>query len=319
MLPMVCCGKGIPMTTDLRPIKKILLATGLSTESVGAVLQATAMAKLFGAELHAGHVIEPVSATTERAIPGLAEKQEQHAREELEIFAESHGLAGVAELHVLRGEPEAQLLTLRKDLDADLLVIGRYGRGGLKRGRLGSIADRVLRHCQVSTLVVDPDFRGSFTNIAVACDLDAEDPVELRRGLDLARSLGAGSVTLVHAYEIPHGYHTILTHEEAKERLERVWTESAEALIARVRVEGDPEVSVRAAQGSPASAVPRLVGEIGADLLVLGTHFRVSKAAAVMLGRTSEKILNAVDCSVWSETCPSLHQGFLDAIKHLFD
>jgi len=48
-------------------------------------------------------------------------------------------------------------------------------------------------------------------------------------------------------------------------------------------------------------------------------QIRTGKAASVLLGRTTERILARVNCSVWAETTPELHQGFLDALRHLFD
>lgn len=41
-----------------------------------------------------------------------------------------------------------------RDLDADVLCMASHGRRGLKRVLLGSVAERVLRHSRVPTLVV---------------------------------------------------------------------------------------------------------------------------------------------------------------------
>jgi len=307
------------MSMDLRPVRKILLATGLTTESVGAVVMAQRLAGLFGAELHAVHVVEPVSAEAEAAIPGLAEKHLTQAEEEVGHFTATHGLDKDSTIHVLRGSPEEEVLGLRKQLDADLLVVGRYGKGGLKHDQLGSIADRLVRHCQVPTLVIQPEFRGSYQRIGVASDLDDEQPVELRRALDLAKLFGADRIDLITAWEVPHGYHTVLTYEEAAQKLEAITRERAEALIARARREDDAEVRVVTRLGSPRAAVPDAAREEGIELLVMSTHYRTNKAAAILLGRTTERILAKVYCSVWAETAPELRQTFLEALRHLFD
>lgn len=302
----------------VRPIRTILLATGLTQESVGAVQMAQRFAELYGATLHAAHVIEPRDSAAEAAV-GMTATHDQHAREELDRFVHAHGLRETATLHVLRGEPEHELLTLRQELDADLLVIGRYGKGGLKHGRLGSIADRVVRHCQVSSLVVQPEFRGGYTTLGVASDLDEDAHQEVPRALEVARHLGVDEVVLMHAYELPHGYHTIMTREEATERIERSFREQAERILARNRGPEDPKVRVELRQGRPSKAIPELVAEHGIDLLVIGAAYHTSKAAAALLGRTTEHILRDVPCSVWAETTPEMREGFLEVLKHLFD
>lgn len=300
-------------------IRTILVASGLSEESVGAVLMARRLSERLGASLHAVHVIEPVGTRVREAIPGLAERQLAIAEEEFQKFAASHDLMGHATPHVRRGNPEHEILALRKEIDADLLVIGRYGRGGLKRGRLGSIATSAARHCPVPVLVVEPTFRGEFARIAVASDLDVDAHIELRRGLWLGRALGARSITLIKAYELPMGYHTILTEEQAVAKLTEACELQAGELIASARRDDDPQVEVVCEEGSTPSAVARVCQARGIELLVLATHLRTSEGAGVLLGRTTERILNAVDCSVWAETTPELKQGWWEAIRHLFD
>ncbi|MCB9844702.1 MAG: universal stress protein [Phycisphaeraceae bacterium] len=301
-----------------RQIRRILVCTGLSGESVGGVLMARQLADLFRAELHVIHVIEPMDPNAEKAVPGLAETHMRQAREELDSFAKSHGL-DETERHIARGEPEKEILSKRKELKADLVVMGRYGKGGLKRGVIGSIAHRVVRHNPVSTLIVQPEFRGMYRRIGVACDLDAGQHPELRRSLDVARLLGVKDVTMLHAYELPMGYHTILSEEQAHEKLRRLGTEQFEEAVNKVRTASDPEMTLKFAQGAPGRSIPTLAAELGIELLFMSTHHRTSDTFGALLGRTTEKILNAVDCSFWTETSPEMQHGIIDALKHLFD
>lgn len=55
-------------------------------------------------------------------------------------------------LHVRRGHPDEQIVELAEEVQADLLVIGRYGHA--TRRRLGSTADRVLAQAECPVLVV---------------------------------------------------------------------------------------------------------------------------------------------------------------------
>lgn len=306
------------MDETLRPIKNVLVATGLTTESVGGVLVAKDLARRLGAACHAVHVIEPISEEEEEAIPGLADAHIRHAEEELEQFARTHGLRDCAELHVARGDPAEEVLKYRRELDADLLVLGRYGRGGLKRGMLGSIADRLVRKSQACVLVVPPEFRGEFKTIGVASDLSEEALPGIRRAIDLAQRLEIPEVVLLHTYSVPRGYHTVLTWEEACEKLEAVSREKANKAIQAIRDEiGDsPSIRIEVAQGVASGTIPKLADEQKLDLLVMSTHGR-STAALLLLGRTTEKVLRDAPCAVWAEKSPKLFQGFLDAMKEL--
>lgn len=299
-----------------RPIKTILAATGLTPESLGGLLMGADLADREHAELHIVHVVEPTSAVEERAIPGLAERHMRQADEELSSFCTSHGVPESATLHILRGDPEDTILRLRAELKADVLVVGRYGKGGLKRGRLGSIANRLVRKCQVSVLVAQPEFRGPARRIGVACDFHEDAQMELCRAMQLGKDLGVDEVVVLAAYEVPAGYHTIMTWEQACSNLESALREAGEkALAAAVQaVPGGPAWRLRLEEGSPSSRVPAMAQEEHLDLLVIGTHGR-TRAAMVLLGRTSEKIIDAAGCSVWAEREAGHFQGFLAAIK----
>lgn len=301
-----------------REIRTVLAATGLTPESAGGLALAAELARRAGAALHVVHVVEPISEVEERAIPGLAERHMAFARDELKTFCMAHGVGEDATQHLLHGEPENEILRLRARLRADLLVLGRYGKGGLKRGRLGSIAHRIVRRSQVSVLVAQPDFRGPVRRVGVACDFHEDAQVELRRALGLASLFGSSETVVLASYEVPAGYHTIMTWEDACARLEGALKEIAEKSMALAAsgVEGAPPWRLRMEEGSPASRVPAMAQEEHLDLLVLGTHGR-SRAAMALLGRTSEKIIDAAGCNVWAERDAAKFQGFVEMLKEL--
>ncbi len=57
------------------------------------------------------------------------------------------------EIRLLEGSPGPVLCRLAADVDADALVIGSRGRGGLKRALLGSVSDYVVRNAPCSVIV----------------------------------------------------------------------------------------------------------------------------------------------------------------------
>ena len=83
----------------------------------------------------------------------LAETKEQLAElvlEGLDAFRD-HGADWHARLHVRAGKPAREIVALAQDVNADLIIVGRFGTRG---GRLGSTAIAVLELATCPTLAV---------------------------------------------------------------------------------------------------------------------------------------------------------------------
>lgn len=305
------------MAGELRAVRTILVGTDLGEESRGAALMAGALAKRLGAALHLAHAVEPLSAMHERAIPGFAAKREAQARTNVAAYARTHGLDG-ATVHTLQGAADTGLLKLADQVGADLIVVGRYGRGGPKQGHLGSVAARLVRRSPVDVLVVQPDQGGEIRRIGVASDLEESPEIELGRGLQLAGRLGLSEIVLLHAYEVPAGHHLIESWEEAVGHLGDVARKEAEAIAGRVASPGGPAVRVRVEEGPAAATIARMVTEEQLDLLVISTHRRTN-AAELLLTQTSERIVNRTPCSVWAEKDSRLFQDLRRAVTEWLD
>jgi nucleotide-binding universal stress UspA family protein len=302
---------------EIRRIKRVLVASGLSLESVGAIRLAIQCAKRFGAELHAIHVIEPLTGAAKEAMPEVVEAAPKHAREAFSRFAAEHGLTEAgATLHVVEGKGEHEILNAVKQFDIDLVVVGRYGKGGMKKGRLGSLAGRIARTSPVTVLVADPAATEAPARIAVATGFSEECDILMKRGAHLAKAFGTDSVHLLHAYELPLGYSHVMSEEQAEAKLRTV----AERRTAYVQEHYANALGVNlklhAARGDARSVVPALATEHNIDVLVVGTHSR-SPAAMFMLPRTTEAIINNVHCAVWATKRPEWYEGFYQAVKHM--
>jgi universal stress protein A len=111
------------------------------------------------AELHVVHVVPPpvgivgVTAATPTAASQYVDVMDA-ARAELEDLCRSEA----AELgdriygHVRTGEAARELVSLAREVAADLIVIGTHGRKGIGRVLLGSICESVVRHAPCSVL-----------------------------------------------------------------------------------------------------------------------------------------------------------------------
>ncbi|MGE5153032.1 MAG: universal stress protein, partial [Bdellovibrio bacteriovorus] len=72
--------------------------------------------------------------------------------------------------------------------------------------------------------------------------------------------------------------------------------QAVERVVNHMRAEG-AEVTGTLLQGEPATAITAVAGEVGADLIVTGSHGRTG-LERVLIGSTSERILNATECAV---------------------
>jgi nucleotide-binding universal stress UspA family protein len=82
-------------------------------------------------------------------------------------------------IHVRQGVPAEEIASLVDEVQADLLVVGRFGASPPRRGRRGSVADDVLRLAACPTLVVQiPDY------VHVDADIQCADCVTVRRETD---------------------------------------------------------------------------------------------------------------------------------------
>ena len=133
----------------------------------------------------------------------------------------------------------------------------------------------------------------------------------------LASVFGITEVSVLASYEVPAGYHTLMTWDEACEKLEAALRESAKSALeqANKSTKADaPEWKVRLEEGSPASRIAAMAKEEHLDMLIFGTHGR-TRIGMALLSRTSEKIVDAAGCSVWAEREAGRFEGFLDALK----
>jgi len=86
----------------------------------------------------------------------LREQQDAARSEGEAMVADTVAALGIdhAVTRLLDGNPGQALCAFAKEVEADAIVMGSRGRGGLKRALLGSVSDHVLRHAPCPVLVV---------------------------------------------------------------------------------------------------------------------------------------------------------------------
>jgi len=134
-------------------VRSILVPVDFSKPSLDALPHALALARQYKAQLTLLHVIEPfhpdmlIDTTQSQRDARVA------AHERLGKLADATKKAWTRTGRELRtGAPVTTILALAKRTNADLIVMGTHGRTGLKRGFIGSVAERVVRHAPCAVL-----------------------------------------------------------------------------------------------------------------------------------------------------------------------
>lgn len=135
-------------------IRTILCPTDFSVGAESALRHALFFARTFGAKLCLVHV-DDASAMELPGTSGLEEDRRDRLRAELDALAERHADEGAEiEVELLHGSPDEAIVAHAALVDADLVVLGTKGRTGLSRVLVGSVAERVVRHCPVPVITV---------------------------------------------------------------------------------------------------------------------------------------------------------------------
>ena len=137
--------------------RTIVVATDFSEQSELALEYARVFAKRFEANLRVLHVVEiPVVFGPDVPVPDVALAAERAVADAQEQISRTLGRLTETNVigQVLVGHAADAIVQYAADHDADLIVMGTHGRGGLMHFFMGSVAERVVRTapCPVFTV-----------------------------------------------------------------------------------------------------------------------------------------------------------------------
>tara|TARA_R110002072_G_scaffold79141_5_gene182908 strand:- start:262 stop:822 length:561 start_codon:yes stop_codon:yes gene_type:complete len=180
-----------------------------------------------------------------------------------------------------------------------------HGRGGPKRWIMGSVAERVLRHCSAPVLLgnanASPRTSREIKKILVPLDGSEHAASVLELVARLARSLGAEVVLFRAAWVDPTN--NMLAYAREADALRAGLKAELEGLAEPLRRDG-LTVTSRVALDYPAEAILKATELSGSDLIAMTTHGR-SGLKRWLLGSVAEKVLRASPCPVLLVRVPS--------------
>jgi nucleotide-binding universal stress UspA family protein len=226
------------------------------------------------------------------------EAQGQATLDEITDLAADAGVAADTEL--LSGKPAKSIVDYADEIDADLIVVGRRGRSGMRERLLGSITERVLRRSGPPVLTVpgsevDADTGTAYDDILVTTD-----------GSDLAAEAGPYAADVARRFgAILHVLNAVDVQAEAgvfnaggvdREYIERLETKGQRAvddLLTGIDITG-LDVREAVVQGYAPDVIAEYVDGNDVDLVVMSSEGQ-SNLAGQQLGTVAGRVLRIVD------------------------
>ena len=140
-----------------------------------------------------------------------------------------------------------------------------------------------------------------YTHILAAVDLTEEAQQVARRAAALAQTSNA-KLSLVHVVEpltFAYGGDIPVDLSEIQQQLQQQATQQLQELGASINVD---EANRHILTGSAVTEIHDIAAELGADLIVVGSHGR--KGLALLLGSTANGVLHGARCDVLAVRVP---------------
>jgi nucleotide-binding universal stress UspA family protein len=257
----------------------------------------------YGARVHALHVVAtmmPAAYGAPFSVEDLTTKLEKESRRMLQKLRERAAKSKVdVTTEVRLGDIDLGILHSIRSQKADLVVMGTHGRRGFERLVLGSVTERMIRHCPVPLLTIGTAGKGAtatprIRRILVTTDFSGGTIEAVDHALSIGQRNRA-KVTLLHvlhdaAADAAGKYRDALVRG-IEVQLQKLIPEKAFDLC---------EIETRIEDGVPAKVVPDLAKSGAFDLLIMNIHGKALLDRA-LLGSTAERTLREV-----AGVCPVL-------------
>lgn len=214
------------------------------------------------------------------------ESMVQSAKKDMqELSAQYPGIKAVSSL----GRPHHEITDYAKKHDRDLIVMGSHGKHGLDL-ILGSTANGVVHHAKTDVLTVRIDDKGNklntkpYAKLLLATDFHDEDLV--KKGVQLAEKLGA-ELHLIHVVANAKAMNALFLPTLDEEILKQA-EQRADAFC---KTNKFPTERLHIKQGLPADGVLECAEQVGAELIVMGSHGR-GLLDSLLVGSTANAVLH---------------------------
>jgi nucleotide-binding universal stress UspA family protein len=290
--------------TNICPVSKLdtlLLSTDGSEYSEGAVREAVKLAKLYSGKLLAISIIE-TNPEFETIAPQYVEKAEGETRKNLESVKARAAGEGVSCEIISRhtDEPYKAIVEEAEKNRADLIVMGRRGRTGLKRLLMGSVTAKVIGHSPCNVLVVPRAADIKFKNILIATDGSKYSMAAASEAMGIAKRCDASLFAIAVVQSETISPFDIVHAEMQRDLIAKRELEDAERNVNELNEIAKKEgvrIECSVIGGRPYEAIVETARSRKADLILMGSHGRTG-VDRLLMGSVTERVVGNADCAV---------------------
>ena len=263
-------------------VERILLASDGSEFSSGAVREALNFAKWCNSHLYVMSVVE-TNPELEIYGPTVVEQMEKATKKHLEEIREGANKEGITcDIVTRHGEDTSRYIVEEAEkIGADVIVMGRRGRSGIKRLMMGSVTALVIGTAPCDVFVVPRAGRLSCKRILIATDGSEYSQKAARKAISIAKRCGS----------------ELMAISVAEKEDELAQTEETLKEIKRLAENEGLTVETISVKGTPYEAITTTAQVKEADLIVVGTHGRTG-LKKVLMGSVAERVIALAHCTV---------------------
>jgi nucleotide-binding universal stress UspA family protein len=289
-------------SNSMSQLRRIVVGYTPTPDGDCALRSALVLAERSQALLYLLHVIEPYPVYIKMRFPTipareLLEEVAMKMRAQLTEVAQRPDVARVkTEIDVHIGKPFVELISVCKDWKGDVIVVGASDRG--EERVLGSTGERVVRKSPVPVFIAKRDLAVGPKTVLIPTDFSACSKQAAREALTLVRGFGGRAVflhvlDLRYIYPTAYGADAVLIPPVRPEDLEPDWQE----FLHDLSLSNDLLWEKQTREGRTAQVIADTAVEVGADLVVIGTHGRTG-ISHMLLGSVAEQVLRTTPCSI---------------------
>jgi nucleotide-binding universal stress UspA family protein len=289
-------------TEYMGPLSNILLASDGSEYSEGAVKEAVYLAKSCDARLYAVYVLE-TNPEFETEGQKHMEKMEENAREHIDSVRKRAAQENVEFNAILRrtDQPHKAIIEEAEKLKADVIVMGRRGKTGLKKVLMGSVTASVIAKGRSNVLVVPKEARIDCKRIMAATDGSINGNLAVFRAIDIAKRCKSALYIVSVIPSQSSGFDPDTGYSQRQ--IEKISDEMVQAIKKSIeqakKAAGEEGVETESLihTGIPHQVLVSAAREKDVDLLVIGSPGR-SGVERLITGSVAAKVVGKAGCSV---------------------
>jgi nucleotide-binding universal stress UspA family protein len=255
----------------------------------------------YNARVIALHVVEPIIPTAYEpafSVPDLTNQLEKESKRLMKSLAGKAARAGVPLTTEVRlGEITGEIRGAVTKAKADLVVAGTHGSKGFERWLMGSVTEKLMRHCPVPLLVVGGRRKADappaeIGNILATTDFSDGTANALKYAFSIAQEAQA-KLDLLHVVDefvivdVPSHIREAMI-DGVRKKLDRLVPDTA-------KLRCDARTTV--ATGTPYKAILKTAKKEKAGLIVMNVHGK-GMLDRLLVGSTAERVVRGADCPV---------------------